>query len=175
MPLIKDEGVVCHDWRPAEPGDDLAHTSHLIAPLDRLDEVLDGQAGLPIGLALANDADLALVTPHFKALALISVTFPSFADGRGFSLAQRIRALGFEGELWAAGHVIPDQYAFARTCGFDAVWVDDEVFARQSEDDWRDAAGSLSLRYQRAGADWTKAPRSIMQLRQAERANPAAE
>ena len=60
----------------------------------------------------------------------------------GFSLAQRIRAKGFEGELWAKGHVIPDQYAFARACGFDAVWVDDEFFTRQTEADWQDAAAS---------------------------------
>ena len=175
MPLIKDQGLTSHDWRLAEPEDDLAHAAHVIAPLDRFDEVLDGQTGSPVGLALANDADLVLVSPHFKALSLITVAFPSFADGRGFSLARRIRAAGFEGELWAAGHLIPDQYAFARTCGFDAVLVEDEVFARQSEADWRDAAGSLSLSYQRTGSDWSHGPRSIMELRQSARANQAAE
>ena len=175
MPLIEDEGAVSHDWRLSGQEDDLARASHVIAPYDRLDDLLDGQAGAPVGLALGNDADLSLIAPHFAALSLITIEFPSFADGRGFSLAQRLRAEGFEGELWAKGHVIPDQYAFARNCGFDAVWVDDEVFARQTESDWHDAAGSLSLSYQTPGAAWQQAPRSIMDLRQTARAESAAQ
>ena len=175
MPLIKDEGVVPHDWRLATQKDDLTYSAHVIAPMDRMDELLDGQAGSPVGLALANDVDLSLVAPHFAALELITVAFPSFADGRGFSLAQRIRTKGFNGELWAAGHVIPDQYAFARTCGFDAIWVDDDVFVRQTESDWQNAAESLSLSYQRPANAWKQAPRSIMDLRQAARAELAAQ
>ena len=165
MPLIRDEGVSPHGWRFAGAEDGPLAGSHLVAPPELLDEVLAGPSGIAAGLALANTADLDAIVPHFGALALITVDFPSFADGRGFSLARRIRALGYEGELWARGHLIPDQYAFARSCGFDAVLVDETVFQRQGEADWRDASRSLSLRYQAGGADWAGGPRSILELR----------
>ena len=175
MPLIRDEGISAHHWRLAGPEDDLAHAAQVIAPYARLDELLDGRAGVPVGLALPNDADLAPLSAHVDAIQLITVAFPAFSDGRGFSLAKRIRALGYEGELWAAGHLIPDQYAFARSCGFDAVLVDEAVFERQTESDWQGAAHSLSLAYQSGTAGWEEGPRSILELRRAARAALAAE
>ncbi len=48
---------------------------------------------------------------------LIRVAFPSFADGRGFTIARRLRLMGYQGRLRAAGHVIADQYAMARRVG----------------------------------------------------------
>jgi uncharacterized protein (DUF934 family) len=142
----------------------LAGLGHVVADHARLDEVLAAPGG-PFGLAVPNDADAAGLAVHFDALALIAAAFPAFADGRGFSLARRIRRLGFAGELWARGRLIPDQYPFARACGFDAVWVDDDVFARQDEADWRIAASSLSLAYQTGQARWAGAPLSILELR----------
>lgn len=175
MPLIKDGGVTSHDWRFAEPHDVLTHVSHVVAPFDRLEEVLDGEGGRPIGLALPNTAVLDGLVPHFVAFSLLTVAFPSFADGRGFSLAQRLRARGYEGELWAAGHLIPDQYGHARSCGFDGILVDDDVFARQNEADWLEAASALSLSYQAPSSGWESGPRSILELRRAARMSLAAE
>ena len=175
MPLINDQGLSPDHWRLAGADEDLGQVSHVIVPVERLDELLDGQRAGPVGMALANNVDLDLIAPHFDAIDLITVAFPSFADGRGFSLAKRIRALGYGGELWASGHLIPDQYAFARSCGFDAVLVDKAVFARQAEDDWRSAAAALSLSYQAGIEDWEQAPRSIMELRRLAREQLAAQ
>lgn len=67
----------------------------------------------------------------------IRITFASFADGRGFTLAAALRRAGFAGRLRAAGHVIADQYAMARRSGFDEVEISTELATRQPEEQWR--------------------------------------
>lgn len=67
---------------------------------------------------------------------VIRIDFPSFSDGRGFTLAAILRRAGFKGRLRARGHVIADQYAMARRSGFDEVEIDDDLAARQTEDQW---------------------------------------
>jgi uncharacterized protein (DUF934 family) len=81
----------------------------------------------------ANPADLA---DHLDHLTLIRVDFPSFADGRGFTIARQLRLMGYKGELRAKGHVISDQYAMARRAGFDGVEISDDLAARQPEGEW---------------------------------------
>ncbi|WP_417254760.1 DUF934 domain-containing protein [Celeribacter sp.] len=68
--------------------------------------------------------------------AAIRIDFPSFADGRGFTLARLLRQAGFQGRLRAKGHVIADQYAMARRSGFDEVEICDDLATRQPEDQW---------------------------------------
>ncbi|MGR3321090.1 MAG: DUF934 domain-containing protein [Pseudooceanicola sp.] len=67
----------------------------------------------------------------------IRVEFPSFADGRGFTIARALRLRGYQGRLRARGHVIADQYAMARRSGFDEVEIDPDLAARQPEDHWK--------------------------------------
>ncbi|CUH80388.1 DUF934 domain-containing protein [Tropicibacter naphthalenivorans] len=67
---------------------------------------------------------------------MIRIDFPSFADGRGFTLARLLRLRGYKGQLRARGHVIADQYAMARRSGFDEVEIEDDLAARQPEDQW---------------------------------------
>ncbi|MEL7114402.1 MAG: DUF934 domain-containing protein [Pseudomonadota bacterium] len=67
---------------------------------------------------------------------LIRVDFPSFADGRGFTIAQRLRLMGYKGRLRASGHVLADQYAMARRVGFDEVEISDDLAARQPQAHW---------------------------------------
>ena len=80
-----------------------------------------------------NPADLA---PALADLKMIRVHFPSFADGRGFSIARGLRLLGYRGRLRARGHVLADQYAMARRSGFDEVEIDRDLAARQPQDQW---------------------------------------
>ena len=110
--------------------------------LDRL-QAESGEAlaeAAPVGVRLANDVEPEDLVESFAALSLIAIDFPSFADGRGFSLALRLRALGFKGRLRALGHVIVDQYAYARACGFDEVAIDAALAKRQPEAQWLRAA-----------------------------------
>lgn len=87
-------------------------------------------------LTLDNDVDMASVRPYFASCAAISVAFPSFADGRGFSIARRLRANGYEGRLRANGHVIADQLPMAFACGFDEVEISEDLAERQPEEHW---------------------------------------
>lgn len=75
---------------------------------------------------------------------LVRIAFPAFSDGRGFTLARRLRDLGYAGRLRAVGPLIADQFAMARRSGFDEVEIPDEMAARQPAEQWR------------ARADWTR-------------------
>ena len=79
---------------------------------------------------------------------MIRVDFPSFADGRGFTIARVLRLRGFKGHLRAKGHVIADQYAMARRAGFDDVEISQALAARQPEDQWRFRATWTAHDYQ---------------------------
>lgn len=84
---------------------------------------------------LPSDTDPEMLTA-IPNESLVRIAFPSSADGRGFTLARLLRLRGFTGRLRAAGHVIADQYAMARRAGFDEVEIDDDLAARQPEDQW---------------------------------------
>ena len=139
MPLITDTGFA--------PDDDLT-----LIGLDALPGAGEGTA-----LDLPLDSDIETIAAHFDRLDLIVVAFPNFGDGRGFSLAKRLRALGYRGRLRAAGHVIPDQYAFARFCGFDEVQISAEQAERQPEGQWKTETRALPPFLRRRVAGWTRA------------------
>ena len=85
---------------------------------------------------------------HITTASVIRVDFPSSADGRGFTIARQLRRMGFKGRLRARGHVISDQYAMARRCGFDEVEISDDLAARQPEAEWLFRADWRSHDYQ---------------------------
>lgn len=87
-------------------------------------------------LDLASDASVEGLSDQLSALKMIRVDFPSFADGRGFTLGRLLRLNGFTGRLRAKGHVLADQYSMARRAGFDEVEIDANLAARQPADQW---------------------------------------
>ena len=89
-----------------------------------------------VSLDVASDADPATLTDHLVGAEMIRVDFPSFADGRGFTIARQLRLAGYSGRLRAKGHVISDQYAMARRSGFDEVEISDALAARQPAPEW---------------------------------------
>ena len=97
---------------------------------------------------LEPDADLLPLRERLSALEMVRIAFPSFADGRGFSLARRLRLAGYEGRLRAKGHVLADQYAMARRSGFDEVEIGEDLARRQPEDQWRARANWREHDYQ---------------------------
>jgi len=100
------------------------------------------------GLDLASDAMPENLAGLLEGISLIRVDFPSFADGRGFTIARQLRLMGYNGRLRARGHVIADQYAMARRAGFDEVEISADLAARQPEDQWRARADWRALDYQ---------------------------
>jgi uncharacterized protein (DUF934 family) len=99
-------------------------------------------------LDLAHTDDPVLVQPHLNGLHLIRISFPAFSDGRAFTVARRLRMMGYAGELRATGPVIADQYAMARRVGFDSVEIPDELAARQPAEQWQFRADWQAHHYQ---------------------------
>lgn len=91
---------------------------------------------------VAPDADFAALEAQLDGVTAIRIAFPAFSDGRGFTLAARLRRAGFAGRLRAAGHVIADQYAMARRSGFDEVEISHDLAGRQPEAQWLSRAAN---------------------------------
>ena len=100
------------------------------------------------GLDLHPDTDPAALDRLPEGVEMVRIAFPSSADGRGFTLARLLRLRGYRGRLRAHGHVIADQYAMARRCGFDEVEIDAALAARQPEEQWRARARWQAHDYQ---------------------------
>lgn len=112
-------------------------------------QLAEAAADTPLlAVDLPSDADPAEIAGRLKDIRMIRVDFPSFSDGRGFTLAKRLRMMGYEGRLRAYGHVIADQYAMARRSGFDEVEIPQELSERQPEDQWLRRADWRSHDYQ---------------------------
>jgi uncharacterized protein (DUF934 family) len=99
------------------------------------------------GIDLASDTSPMVLAELTKA-PMIRIDFPSFADGRGFTLAQLLRRAGYKGRLRAKGHIIADQYAMARRSGFDEVEISDDLAKRQPQDQWLARADWQNHHYQ---------------------------
>ena len=99
-------------------------------------------------LDVSSDWDPFGELPEFEGCDLIRIDFPSFADGRGLTLARRLRLAGYSGRLRARGHVLADQYAMARRSGFDEVEISDELAKRQPVEQWLARADWRSHDYQ---------------------------
>ena len=126
--IVTDSGFQSDDWT---------------APYIALDQLAANDDATVMAVDVPSDANVFDLDAHLHRIDMIRVDFPSFADGRGFSIARNLRRMGFVGRLRAAGHVIADQYAMARRSGFDEVEIGTNLAARQPEDQWL------------ARADWT--------------------
>lgn len=87
-------------------------------------------------VTMASTDDPVALQPYLDGLRMVHVDFPAFNDGRGFTIARRLRMMGYKGHLRAQGHVLPDQYAMIRRVGFDDVEISDELAQRLTEDAW---------------------------------------
>lgn len=87
-------------------------------------------------LDLDPEHDIAGHRRLLLAAPMIRISFTSFADGRGFTVARSLRLMGFIGRLRAGPGLISDQYAMARRAGFDEVEITDALAERQPEQDW---------------------------------------
>lgn len=115
-----------------------------------------------LGVRINPGEDQALAAGHADAVntaALVSVIFPAFTDGRGFSVIRSLRRRGYRGEIRAAGKLLPDQFAFLRRCGADTVEIADGEDAQT----WLREARALSLAYQSGYAP--TAARNILEAR----------
>lgn len=99
---------------------------------------------------LTNTDDPTALTDHLERLTLIRVAFPGFNDGRAFTIARRLREMGYTGRLLALGPVIADQYAMLRRVGFDGAEIPDDLAARQPAEQWHFRAADWSQHHYQA-------------------------
>ena len=121
--LINDTGFTLDDWHKGFiQWDNVAETAW--TPKERF------------GIDVPNHIYANQILPFFPFIEIIRIAFPTSADGRGFSIAQNLRNLGYQGRLRAYGHILSDQYAMARRSGFDEVEISQEQSLRQPEEEW---------------------------------------
>lgn len=114
--IVTDAGFGPDDWN---------------APIVALEDARPG-----VGIDLPASADPQELAGRLPEIGMIRVDFPVSSDGRGFTIARRLRLMGYRGRLRARGHVIADQYTMARRAGFDEIEIAPDLAARQTEDQW---------------------------------------
>ncbi len=155
MPLLINQQLVDQDsWQRADEAADFSSAS-VPAPADLLvsweqwqgaREVLLARGGR-LGIQIPNDLDLSELAADLPSLALVAIDFPSFGDGRAFSLARLLRQrYGFSGQVRATGDVTWDRLRFMQRCGFDAMEIAEERFSPEMAK----AFTEISVNYQGA-------------------------
>ncbi|WP_417459902.1 DUF934 domain-containing protein [Kordiimonas sp.] len=129
MALINLTGIEPGLWENLADDTAPEEGASVAIPLKRIeseDEDFFASAG-KVGVIVSTDIAYTSLAPLANKLAFVVIDFPAFGDGRGFSLAVRLRKdLGFKGEIRATGPVIPDQALFLKRAGFDTLDVSDE-------------------------------------------------
>ncbi|OUS07407.1 phosphoadenosine phosphosulfate reductase [Rhodobacterales bacterium 52_120_T64] len=133
--IVNDNGFASDDWNRG------------YSSFEDIEAAPESQSAA-LAIDLPNDFDAVKLLPWIDQIDLVRIEFPVFSDGRGFSLAQRLRLLGYHGRLRAKGHLLADQYAMARRSGFDEVEIDQALAARQPEPQWLARADWQARNYQ---------------------------
>ena len=126
--IIKNGEIVADPWCLLAAGAEAFTTVTVIKPQLLLPLARWGQerellekAGYTVGVWLAPDDAPEALIPRLAQIPVIAIQFPSFTDGRGYSLARLLRQrYGFRGELRAFGDILRDQIYFLHQCGFNA-------------------------------------------------------
>jgi uncharacterized protein (DUF934 family) len=147
MPLLKHNAIVPDTWTELDGDAPLPDSGDVIVPLARLLNEKDtlSRRRNRLGARLGNTDKVETIGGLLPELAVIVLPFPAFNDGRAYSLARKLREMGYQGELRACGNILPDQLQFMLQVGFDAFEIGD----RFPLETWQKAARQMSLAYQR--------------------------
>ena len=125
--LIKNNEIVTDEWsvlrlHEGETADRvIVPGGKVIVPLPVWNcqyEVLQGRTEL--GLWLAGFEPAEDIPDDVRRFPVIAVDFHKFSDGRGYTLAYRLRKqMGYQGELRAMGDILCDQLFYLKRVGFD--------------------------------------------------------
>lgn len=78
-----------------------------------------------VGVRLAPGEQAASLAGDLNSLPVIAIEFPTFNEGRGYSVARHLREkYGYKGEIRAVGSVSRDRLRFMQRCGIDAFEFD---------------------------------------------------
>lgn len=138
MPLIVNRQLTDDPWVLIQPNEHqslqqvILGRERVIVPYCFLEEALqlsqDAKYPQILGAQINGDDDISHLASTISRLSLISIEFPVFRDGRGFSIALQVHRLGFKKELRAVGRFGRDQLGYLKRCGFTAFELADDNF-----------------------------------------------
>ena len=151
--LLKDKTIIDDSWTvlPKDFAGSLPQGPCFV-PLDYWlanKEAIRNSAS--VGVWLDAEQEPEQLADDISGLDYLAVNFPTFMDGRGFSIARLIRErYHFTGELRAIGQIVPDQLFYLSRCGFNAfclqaLSVDESPSEHHSLEDYLSA---FSVTYQ---------------------------
>lgn len=113
--LAEDAFTAVGDDQSIPPGD-------VIVSLARFQAEGEGllSEGRKVGVRLESHEEVEALTYDLPRLAVVSLAFPKFGDGRAYTSATLLRErYGFTGEVRAVGDVLREQAGFMVRAGFD--------------------------------------------------------
>lgn len=147
MPLLKNNTLLPDSWLHAEAEGEVPDAGGVIVPFARLVKEFSTLAARTgkLGVRFGNTDRPEALQAFLPKLSIIVLPFPAFNDGRAYSIARKLREMGYSGELRATGNVLPDQLQFMLQVGFDAF----DIGERFPLETWLKASRQMSLAYQR--------------------------
>ncbi|MDD5275712.1 MAG: DUF934 domain-containing protein [Methylovulum sp.] len=122
MQIIKNKQIVDDSWRTIADEDNLSDgdiTLSFTRWQQHKQDLLNHNGKLGVRISPADS--VADIADDLATLQLIELDFPDFADGRLFSQAWLLRnRYGYQGEIRATGHYMPDQVFYLSRVGVDA-------------------------------------------------------
>lgn len=151
--LLKNNEVFEDDYRILDSElADQAFAGTLLIPARELDQhkKLLEQKQQPAGLFLDSDDEVESYADILSSFDLITINFPKFIDGRGYSLCRILRdRYHFKGDIRAVGDVLIDQIFMLQRCGFSSYYLRED----QKAEDAIKALDTFTLRYQGSSDD----------------------
>ncbi|MCA9600928.1 MAG: DUF934 domain-containing protein [Myxococcales bacterium] len=152
--MISERRIVDDAWISVEPGAALPAAGHGVVAfsdwLARKDTLRATNS--PLGVRVHSDVDPAALAAEAPNFALIAIEFPTFKDGRGYSIARLLRdEHGYRGDLRAVGHVLRDQLLAMERVGFTSF----ELAPGKSLESAVEAFAEFSHAYEAIGAGIT--------------------
>ena len=122
MQIVKDKQLIDNSWKYVADDAELVDGDITISLLrwEKDHKQLLAHEG-KLGLRIAPNDSVDEMTANLKGIDLVELDFPDFADGRLFSHAWYLRSrFGYQGEIRATGHFMPDQVFYLSRVGVNA-------------------------------------------------------
>ena len=122
MQIVKDNQLIDNSWKYVADDAELVDGDITISLLrwEKDHQQLLAHEG-KLGLRIAPNDSVDEMAANLKRIDLVELDFPDFADGRLFSHAWYLRSrFGYQGEIRATGHFMPDQVFYLSRVGVNA-------------------------------------------------------
>jgi uncharacterized protein (DUF934 family) len=123
MQVIKDKQLIDNTWTFVDDDSEFGNNGDITVSLNRWEshkQQLAHRAGRT-GVRLNPGDHTEELAGTLTGVELIELNFPVFTDGRPFSHARLLRSrLGYQGEIRAVGHYLPDQIFYLARVGVNA-------------------------------------------------------